>query len=72
MKTQVVGMFDWDTKTLERLEKKTVQGAESLSEKKHRMACYFFEKLFDLMFGLDVNQSSNVGFCGNWNRAQSS
>eukprot|EP00979_Chaetoceros_neogracilis_P001777 scaffold317_cov230-Chaetoceros_neogracile.AAC.11 len=74
MKPQVVRMFNWDVKTLEMLQKKTIQGAESLSEKKHRMVCYFFEKLFDLMIGLDVNESSNAGFetfCGNWNRAQS-
>lgn len=74
MKTQVNAMFLWDPYTLAMLESKTVQGAESLTEKKHRMACYFFEKLFDLMIGLDVNQSSNAGFetfCGNWNRAQS-
>ena len=39
----------------------------------HRMVCYFFEKLFDLMMGLNHNLSSNAGFetfTGAWNAAQ--
>lgn len=39
MKIQVVGMFDWDERTLhvELLAKTNTAGAPSLLEKKHRM-----------------------------------
>jgi len=73
MKAQVIGMFAWDERTTDILNNKKVAGASNLNEKKHRMVCYFFEKLFDLMMGLDDNLSSNPGFesfAGNWNRAK--
>lgn len=66
-------MFAWDERTTDILNNKKVAGASNLNEKKHRMVCYFFEKLFDLMMGLDDNLSSNPGFesfAGNWNRAK--
>ena len=73
MKLQVADMFYWDEKTLSYLEEKNVPGAPTLSEKKHRMVCYFFEKLFDLMIGLHQNLSKNPGFesfIGNWDGAR--
>ena len=72
-KAQVVGMFKWDDKTLKILDDKKLVGDPSLLEKQHRMVCYFFEKLFDLMMGLNHNLSSNAGFetfTGAWNAAQ--
>ena len=45
----------------------------SLTSNTYAMVCYFFEKLFDLMIGPDVNLSQNAGFesfTGDWNRAQ--
>tara|TARA_B110000971_G_C19739586_1_gene376856 strand:+ start:116 stop:352 length:237 start_codon:yes stop_codon:yes gene_type:complete len=49
--------------------RKTPGAGDSLEEKKHRMVCYFFEKLFDLMMGIHQNLSSNPGFecfVGKW------
>ena len=62
MKAQVVGMFKWDDKTLKILANKKLVRDPSLLEKQHRrIVCYFFEKLFDLMMGLNHNFSSNAG-----------
>ncbi len=55
------------------LQDSRVAGAPRLVDKQHRMVCYFFEKMFDLMIGPDNNLSSNAGFesfTGDWNRAQ--
>ena len=63
MKTQVINMFEWDEKVVEFLQARNTPGAgDSLAEKKHRMVCYFFEKLFDLMMGIHQNLFSNPGF----------
>jgi len=69
MQTQVVDMFHWDERTLQMLERSNPKGCSTLLAKKHRMVCYFFEKMFDLMLGLDNNLSSNPGFecfVGKW------
>ena len=73
MKTQVVEMFSWEETVLKKLEKKKLPGSTNLVDKQHRMVCYFFEKLFDLMIAPDINLSQNAGFesfVGNWDRAQ--
>jgi hypothetical protein len=70
---RVVEMFSWERRVLQRLEEKKLAGAPTLVEKQHRMVCYFFEKLFDVMIDPNVNLSQNAGFesfVGNWNRAQ--
>ena len=70
MKAQVINMFEWDGRIVEFLDARKTPGAgDSLEEKKHRMVCYFFEKLFDLMMGIHQNLSSNPGFecfVGKW------
>ena len=70
MKAQVINMFEWDVRIVEFLDARKTPGAgDSLEEKKHRMVCYFFEKLFDLMMGIHQNLSSNPGFecfVGKW------
>ncbi len=60
-KARVIGMFEWDSTILTYLEQKEMYGY-ALLEKQHRLVCYFFEKLLDLMLGLDQNISSNPGF----------
>lgn len=77
MKIQVVGMFDWDERTLhvELLAKKKHSRCTISPREEASNGCYFFEKLFDLMLGLglDKNLSSNAGFetfTGDWNKAQ--
>ena len=73
MKAQVIDMLSWDEWVLKKLKQKKLPGATRLVDKQHRMVCYFFEKLFDLMIGPDVNLSQNAGFesfTGDWNRAQ--
>ena len=60
-KARVIGMFEWDNTILTYLEQKEMHGY-SLLEKQYRLVCYFFEKLLDLMLGLDQNISSNPGF----------
>lgn len=52
-------LLEWDDAILSFLENR---GTESLMEKKNRMVCYFFEKIFDLMIGLHMNLSRNPGF----------
>ena len=64
-------MFEWDGRIVEFLDARKTPGAgDSLvEEKKHRMVCYFLEKLFDLMMGIHQNLSSNPGFecfVGKW------
>lgn len=69
MKQNVVDMFQWGDDIIEFISSKNVSGAENLLEKKHRMVCYFFEKIFDLMIGLHQNLSRNPGFecfIGKW------
>ena len=60
-KARVIGMFEWDNTILTYLEQKEMHGY-SLLEKQYRLVCYFFEKLLDLMLGLDQKISSNPGF----------
>lgn len=70
---QVADMFCCDENIVSFLRDRNVPGAPTLSEKKHRMVCYFFEKLFDLMIGLHQNLSKNPGFeyfIGNWDGAR--
>ena len=65
----VVNMFQWEEKIATYLNAKNTAGAETLVAKQHRMVCYFFEKLFDLMIGLNKNLSKNPGFecfVGKW------
>jgi len=63
MKTQVINMYECDGRIVEFLQVRNTPGAgDSLAEKKHRMVCYFFEKLFDLIMGIHQNLSSNPGF----------
>lgn len=64
-KENVVDMFEWSDDILKFLEPK----AGSMIEKKNRMVCYLFEKMFDLMIGNDLNLSKNPGFetfIGKW------
>jgi hypothetical protein len=65
---QVQDMFHWDTGVLGMLGRANVRGASTLIEKKHRLVCYFFEKMFDLVLG-GHSISSNPGFetfIGKW------
>ena len=57
-KQKVVDMFEWSDDILKFLEPKD----GSMIEKKNRMVCYLFEKMFDLMIGNDLNLSKNPGF----------
>ena len=69
MIANVVDMFQWNDNIIKFLEKKNTKGAHTLLDKKHRMVCYFFEKMFDLMIGLRENLSRNPGFetfIGKW------
>ena len=73
MKNQVIELFSWEEHVVKKLDQKKLSGAPRLVDKQHRMVCYFFEKMFDLMIGPDNNLSSNAGFesfTGDWNRAQ--
>ena len=70
LKEGVTGLFHWSEKTLRCLEKVNPVGCTTLLEKKHRMVCYFFEKIYDLALGTDSGVSSNPGFecfVGIWN-----
>jgi hypothetical protein len=49
MKAQVVDMLLWDEWILKKLKEKKLPGATRLVDKQHRMVCYFFEKLFELV-----------------------
>ncbi|GFH53948.1 hypothetical protein CTEN210_10424 [Chaetoceros tenuissimus] len=67
MAESIIELLEWDDAILSFLETK---GTGSLLEKKTRMVCYFFEKIFDLMIGLHMNLSRNPGFemfLGVWN-----
>lgn len=69
MRESVIELLEWDDAILSFLENR---GTESLLEKKNRMVCYFFEKIFDLMIGLHMNLSRNPGFerfLGIWNNS---
>jgi hypothetical protein len=47
--------------------------APRLLDKKHRMVCYFFDKLFDLMIdppNMNLSQNEFESFASNRNRAQ--
>ena len=73
MKNQVIELFSWEEHVVKKLEQKKLSGAPQLVDKRHRMVCYFFEKMFDLMIAPYNNLSSNAGFesfTGDWNRAQ--
>ena len=68
----VAGLFHWSEKTFLRCldEKVNPVGCTTLLEKKHRMVCYFFVKIYDLALGTDSCVSSNPGFecfVGIWN-----
>jgi hypothetical protein len=47
-------------RVLQRLKQKKLAGAPPLVDKQHRMVCYFFEKLFDVMIDPNVNLLQNA------------
>ena len=64
----VCALFNWNDDIVNMLKKSNVVGASDELEKKHRLVCYFLEKLFDPLLG-KKSVSSNPdfeSFIGQW------